>query len=347
MIDIKDYRAHPAVNVSTLKQLDNPRWIKWRMENPDAEDEEKTHFRVGGAIDTLLTNKGQFNDLYMIGTLNRPGGLMTIFIDNLPLDLTENSPQSAYDEAYEASGYVIPKSLAIKRLWETQRNREYYISRKQAHGKSIISAEEYDQVTYCASQILNNAFTRQYFQSNDPSIRLVHQAVVLFDWNDTKCKGALDGLMINYDEKKIYPFDLKTTARRVTNFASTFLMHGYYLQGAFYVEGLKKVLRDNPEQFLNFYNLPMEVADYEIDNMRFIVTEKRPNHIGLPAFIFYTTPETHELGIHGGKIDGRKYKGFVELLDAWKFHNLNNYWEYSKEYLDNKGEFEISFNGLQ
>jgi hypothetical protein len=342
MIAISDYRKHKAVNVSTLKQLFNPRWIKWRLDNPDAEDEEKSHFRIGGAIDTLLTNKKAFNDLYMIGTLDRPGGLMAIFIDSLPLDLTEESQLKEYEEAYIRSGYSIPLTLVVKRLWENPQYRAYYLNRKQAEGKSIISAEEYEQVNYCSNQLLNNAYTRRYFQNINPSIRLIHQAVVLFNWNNIACKGALDGLMIDYEKKKISPFDLKTTAQSVLGFSKSFFNYGYYLQGAFYVEGLKKVFKDTPELFLDYFDLPKSILGFEIDRMRFIVTEKKPSVAGMPAFI-YTTPEHfHNVGVNGGIVNGRYYKGFTQYLEDWKYHLETDYWDYSKEYLDNKGEFEIT-----
>lgn len=341
MIPLDDYRKHPAVNVSTLKNLTNPRWVKWKLDNPDAEDEEKSHFRVGGALDTILTNKNKFNDLYVVETMRRPGGLMGLFIDNLPLDLTENSPDDAYLEAYDKSGYRIPLSLVKKRLWESHQFTSYFMARKRAHGKSIITVDENEEVNYCNEQIINNAYTRPYFQNTDPNIRLIHQAVILFDYNGVACKGALDGLKIDFKNKKIYPFDLKTTARKVTSFGSVFLMNGYYLQGAFYVEGLKRVFEQNPDKFISYFNLPREVLSYDIEYMRFIVVEKKRSLFGLPPHIFRTTEELHNLGIKGGKIHNRTYKGFESYLDDWAEHHRTNFWEYSQDYMKSNGEFDI------
>lgn len=340
MIRLQDYRKYPAVNISTLKQLYNPRWVKWRLDNPDADDEEKAHFRIGGAIDTLLTNKHEFNNLYTISDKTRPGGLMAIFIDNLPLDLDQDSDIMRYEDAYIKSGYKLPLDLIIKRLWESDQYKSYYLHRKVAADKTILTSEEYEQVHYCSDQLLNNAYTRQYFNNINPNVRLVHQAIVLFEYSGVACKGALDGIMVNYADKTIRPFDLKTTYSTI-GFKNTFTKHGYYLQGAFYVEGLKKVLKETPEKFLDFYDLPYEVKDYDIDYMRFIVTEKRPSVAGLPAFIFTTDKDLHNLGVNGGSINGRSYKGFTDYLDAWKYHLDTDYWEYSKEYIDNKGEFLI------
>jgi hypothetical protein len=190
--------------------------------------------------------------------------------------------------------------------------------------------------------LYNNDYARPYFQNTNPNIRLVHQACVLFNYNGIECKGALDGIKIDYKNKIISPFDLKTTGKSVRVFPQSFLSFGYYLQGAFYVEGLKRVLKENPEEFLNMYNLPKEVSDYTVENMRFIVVEKNTSVATMPAYIFKTTDELHDLGINGGMINGKIYRGFIYYLEDRKYHTSSNYWEYSRDYIDNKGEFDIN-----
>lgn len=342
MIPLQDYRAYPAVNVSTLKQLYNPRWIKWRLDNPDAEDEEKSHFRVGGAIDTLMTNKDEFNNLYVVEDMDRPRGLMGIFIDHLPLHITDFSHPDEYEEAYIRSGYVIPRSLVIKRFWENQSYVDYFMSRKRSQGKTIITADEQLQVEHSVEQIINNPFVRPFFKNIDPDIQLLHQAIVLFTYDGVECKGAIDGLLINHKEKLIEPFDLKTTAKSVLSFPSVYFQLGYYLQGAFYVEGLKKIFETDADRFLDYYKLPKEILSYRIDYMKFIVVEKKKTAVSLPPYIYRTDEYLHNIGVKGGVINDKRYRGFEEYLEDWRFHNSTNFWEYSKEYLDAKGQFDLN-----
>lgn len=75
------------------------------MDNPDVEDEEKKHFRVGSALDTLLTDNEEFHNEFKIVSAVRPFGLMGKFVENLPYNLTQNAPEEQYQEAYDKSGY--------------------------------------------------------------------------------------------------------------------------------------------------------------------------------------------------------------------------------------------------
>lgn len=86
------------------------------MENPEVESEETTHFRIGKAIDCWLTTPSEFyNEFYAIKT-ERPLGLMGLFIDKLPTDLTIESDSSSYEEAYKAAGFKISLNTVISKL---------------------------------------------------------------------------------------------------------------------------------------------------------------------------------------------------------------------------------------
>lgn len=57
------YRTSDRLNYSTLKLLwDDPYLVKWKKENPDSEDEESAAYRIGGAIDCVLTTPDKFQE---------------------------------------------------------------------------------------------------------------------------------------------------------------------------------------------------------------------------------------------------------------------------------------------
>jgi len=340
MLTPTEYYNSPALNVSTLKQLYNPKWIKWREENPEAEDNDKRHFRIGGALDTILTRPEDFPREFSVAPKNRPGGLMGIFIDALPLDLHKDSAEEEYYEAYTKAGYKANIKTVIKNLWTIPTNTDYYMSRKMAHGKSILSYDEYEEVLSCKENLFNNPYTRPYFQNSNSDIQLVFQVVVLFNYRGAECKGMLDGLRIDHKNKVISPFDLKTTGRTVKSFDKGYLRLGYYLQGTFYYIGLKECLRD--KKFREYYDLKDEVADYEIEYMRFIVTEKGSSPA--PARIFQTTEDDYTFGLYGGVADGIEFKGINELVDAYNWHRKNNKWDFPRELYENKGEVNLGIN---
>lgn len=63
------------------------------------------YFRIGAALDTILTAPETFDQQFRIIDANRPWGLMAKFIENLPKGLTKESPKSEYQQAYEEAGY--------------------------------------------------------------------------------------------------------------------------------------------------------------------------------------------------------------------------------------------------
>lgn len=76
-----------------------------KMENPDSEDGDKSFFRIGSALDCLLTSPERWEEDFKVVEANRPYGLLAKFIDELPSGLTPDSDLELYQEAYDKSGY--------------------------------------------------------------------------------------------------------------------------------------------------------------------------------------------------------------------------------------------------
>lgn len=96
--------------------LHNPFWVKYKLDNPDAEDDEAKHYRVGSALDCLLTDNDNFDDQFEVIDATRPYGLMAKFVDHLPKGLHPDSPLLSYVMAYEASGYKTKLEKIIEKF---------------------------------------------------------------------------------------------------------------------------------------------------------------------------------------------------------------------------------------
>lgn len=75
---------------------------------------DKSYFRIGSAVDCLLTSPDLWEDEFIILQGNRPGGRMGDFVDNLPPNISETSALEDYRDAYAASGY----KFSIERVVE-------------------------------------------------------------------------------------------------------------------------------------------------------------------------------------------------------------------------------------
>jgi hypothetical protein len=345
IIKSSDYFVYDAVNSSLLKQLKNPKWVKFYLDNPDRDSEEKRAFRVGGALDAILTQPENFNKEYGVLTESRPGGLMGIFIDNLDLSIHQDSPQEAYQEAYQKSGYKRAIEVVINSLWDSPKNLEYFMGRKRNQGKIILGIDEYDSLLHAQEKLINNAYTRRYFSNQNSDEILLHQVGIVFDYRDVHCKALLDGILIDKKNKVIELFDLKQTSKSVYSFiGGNYLMYMYYIQAAMYYVAVEQLLKNNPNELkkLSPY-IPNDIADYKLQPMKFIVAESKVERSN-PAIIYRTSPFDLVNAIHGFFIRDREYVGLNELIDDYKWHTKNNAWEFPRKLYESKGVIDLNLS---
>jgi len=225
---VETYFKSKAVNNSLLSQCFNPFWIKWKRDNPDLDKEEFRHFRIGSAVDTLLTDPGKFNDLFFIFTQSKPSGLAGKFIDNLPLFALneENEPIygsegtlvsfnrdfSLYEEAYNKAGYKIPIRTVIQNFWNDEKQLAYYRAREQANGKQILSTDEMEEVQNALEAIKANPFAERFFKTEidfehpflgEQGKKAYTQVPIYWTKNyngkSIECKGLLDFIYVDHD----------------------------------------------------------------------------------------------------------------------------------------------------
>ena len=262
------------------------------------------HFRIGGAIDTVLTNPEDFSNLYAVSHVEAPMGLMGAFIAGLPCGLLSTDDESKYQEAYDATNFRIGIKTAINLLWNTPKYREYYLAKcnPEVFGKSLLSKDELGIVMKSRERILNSPFQKYFLlrPSMASSCSIMHQVPLFFDWSESvfdnvECKALLDGIMINHNEKVIQLFDLKSSAKSIYDFHGVeFYKYGYYIQAAFYMHGIRS-LRDRalagedisdciPHK--NSAKLLEALADpeYTIANFLFIVLPKTDTREPIAGF---------------------------------------------------------------
>lgn len=333
MSEIKEYFSAPGLNNSMLGLMFNPRWVKIKLENPETEDDDKIYFRIGSALDCLLTSPERWDEDFKVINVNRPWGLMGKLIDNLPPDLDMFSAPHLYQEAYDKSGYKMKLDTVINNFWKNEETYKYYMAtRGTGKDKTIISKDEYDSVVKCNELISANEFIHQYFNSTGIGIEILRQVPIYFKHKGEDCKALLDGIHIDHRNKTIQPYDLKTTGKSVYDFPSAFLQYGYYRQCAFYelaVLSEKSPVRDLLQQ------------GYKLQDFIFIVVETKISS-SHPAVIFRTTFHDRNCGLNGGYMGKRFYKGINNLIEDYQYYRDNDYWDLPRDLYENKGEILLN-----
>jgi hypothetical protein len=174
-------------------------------------------------------------------------------------------------------------------------------------------------------------YAHSYFVRQKIHEELLLQVPIYFTLDSVECKGLLDGIKIDHQEKTIEPFDLKTIGKSVYEFPANYLTFGYYTQAAFYTYAIQT--EQSP-----VYNLLQE--GYTLKDFIFIVTETKTSSFN-PALIYTTTSEERHAGMHGGYYNGKKYKGIYELMDDYLWHVETDQWTYPREIYQNEGRIPL------
>lgn len=329
MEQIKDYFSTKALSNSMLGLMFNPRWVKLKRDNPDNEDEETSYFRIGSALDCLLTSPERWDEDFKVIAVNRPFGLMGKFIDNLPPNLTIFSTPDNYQEAYDKAGYKMKIERVIDNFWRNEETYKYYqVTREIKKGVSIISKDEYDTVVKCKELIDANEFIYPYFHSEELGVEILRQVPIYFNYMGEDCKGLLDGIKLDHRNRTIQPYDLKTTGKSVYDFRSAYLQYGYYRQASFY----ELALYSEASPVKKYIDEGYTMLDFV-----FIVVETKLSS-SHPAIIFRTSLRDRQVGLAGGYIGSRHYKGINNLIEDYQFYTTNDYWDLPRDLFNNKGE---------
>lgn len=312
MLKREEYRGYSAIHYSLLSKLSY---------SPSSVLSEEKDFSdgilFGDILDILLTQgEEEFEKKYILNSIKRPTGQLGDFID-------EYFKLGSFEIAYQNVGI---KRDSIQKMIERfeEDGKEYYdlLLEIKNTGKTLISYDFYMKVKATAENLKNHTFTKKYFDKNS-KYKILFQVPLLFKVDDIECKCLLDLLIIDDENKKIYPLDLKSTGDYVNNFKSNFIKWNYYLQASFYTEG---VIQNYP--------------DYSVDNFKFIVISSL--EINKPL-IYKCSDNDLLCGKKGGKLlpFNKKIKGYEELIRDYKWHIENDLWEYPREIYENEGEVEL------
>lgn len=333
MSEISEYYTAEGINNSMLSLMLNPRWVKLRLENPEIEDDDKKHFRIGSALDCLLTSPERWEKDFKVIDVSRPFGLMGKLIDNLPVNLDMFSAPELFQEAYDKSGYKMKLERVIDNFWRNEETYKYYMAtRGTDKSVTILSKDEYETVLKCQELISANEFVSQYFTPTHIGIEILRQVAVYFEYMEEKCKGLLDGILIDHKNRTIQPYDLKTTGKSVYEFPSSYLQWGYYRQCAFY----ELALRSEASPVKQYIDEGYTMLDFI-----FIVVETKLSS-SHPAIIFRTSARDRQVGLEGGYYGKKFYKGINNLIEDYKFYKSNNYWDLPRDLYENKGEISLN-----
>jgi len=345
-MEVKNYFDDNSISYSMLRNLSvSPSYFKRIQEE---EQEDKLHFLIGSCVDILITEPDKFWEKYALEFQEVcekvPTGQMKEFTDTFYELSKIHEDEVAEKLAYDSVGFKRKGDTfeaVIIKFVETCSEYDDWLYRKGQYeevnqNKQLISNTQYSLITKIVESLKTNRFTRKYFEGTIGTKTDKHlQLEIYWDYKGEKCKSKLDLVVVDHENKEIHPIDIKTTGNSVFSFDSSALKWRYDLQSSFYSSALYWLINKSNDEYWN------KLKDYRILPFKFIVESTK--YPGMPL-MYECSEKFLKGGIDGFDYQGRWYKGFIELINDYKWYRDNNSWDYSKDIIEKEGIIKLSYD---
>lgn len=337
----RQYRTIESLSQSDIKLFAENRrkFYKKYILKENVEEETSKAMVMGNLIDCLLLTPEDFDNKFIMSTCSEiPTAKMLDFCDNLYKvsmeDVAEDGTittdfMDRAQRAYTLTGYKIALSRVMGDfIGKEPENYFNEIISSRPRGLNVISTQDIENATRVVTALRTSQFTAPILNVPDTNeMDFLNQfPLTEFFLDGISCKGLVDRLEINHEEKFIQPWDLKAVWAVEDFYYEYYLRRKGYLQAAMYDLGCT-----------NLRNL--EYPGYEVRPMKLIVCDT----------INFYDPLIYELshqdildGIKGFNHNNREYKGLQELVGDIKWHTENQIWGMSKENYLNNGRVQVS-----
>ena len=266
-----EYRQRPELSYSILSRYES---LGFNGLDHIFEKLDTPSLTFGGCVDSLLTGgMEEFNDLYTV---------MDINISESGLEICKKlysmygGCHHTFQEIPEYIVSQVAKELGFWQAdkWDARRYKEvlktgnvsdYYYALVN-NTKKVIDTSTYNDSLACVRALKTSPATQGYFAENDElsPIRRYYQLKFAAKFEGVGYRSMMDLLVVDYENKIIYPIDLKTCGCPEWDFMSNFLKFHYYIQARLYWRVLKANLMAD-EYF----------RDFKLEDFKFIVINRR------------------------------------------------------------------------
>ena len=319
-IDIPYYEDRTRISNSNIGWFLNkgPAFLHKMLTEPPPE-ESTTAMERGTMIHEYILQPEEFQKDYVVWDKSRPSSAQQEKFCQELASSTEIEPNravlSAYKEAYSTRGksddLMLSEGLKIASTL-----KDYIDFLKANDGRKMISPWDVKML----EKIKHN------IQSHKLANQIINSPKIVFDWNNevglpsTKhiqenhhefhinwiyyiemaagvdCKSLLDGLTLDFKNKKATIYDLKTT-QKLWHFEDSIEQYDYLRQLAFYKQAvmwyLKNELGENPDEWtFEFYIIGIDTTGsydirvFKIDD-RIVATRNNTIHDALRAIFWH------------------------------------------------------------
>lgn len=271
-ISESEYRQRPELSYSTLSRYES---LGFNGIDHLFDKLDTPSLTFGSVVDTLLTgNEEDFNNTFVIAniTLSDSG----IEICKKLHELCENRyerftsiPEEVVSQVAKGIGFWQADKWDKRRYKEvlnTGNIVDYYALLLTCENKKIIDSDTYEDALKCVRALKESPATSGCFADNDPisPVRRYYQLKFAIKYHDVGYRNMMDLVIVDYEDKIIYPYDLKTCGIPEWDFESNFMKYHYYIQARLYWNILEaNLMKDD------------YFKDFKLENFKFIVINRK------------------------------------------------------------------------
>lgn len=264
-----EYRKDPALSYSILSRYERSGF----NELAHLFDPISTPSTVfGGMVDAIMTGgKEEFDSQFFVADFPSIGDKEKQIADNLfrvfgsTLSAFNEIPSEYILNAANNLGYYSNYKEATRIDKLIKACSTYYQLLSLSEGKTVVSKINFDKATACVRALRNTYVTSGYFADNEPDSPVQRYYQLKFKHNlegvDYRCMADL--IISDTKNKKVYPFDLKTSGHAEWEFQDSFKTWQYVIQSRLYWR-LIRACMDEDDYF----------KDFSLENYKFIVVNK-------------------------------------------------------------------------
>lgn len=262
-----EYRALPELSYSTLSTFES---IGFNGLDHLFDRKESPSLTFGSCCDAILTGgEDEFNKLFFVADFPAIGDKELQVVNYL----FQNYSSSYGTMTDIPSTYILDAAnvFEFQKNWKdetrvkvlTERCEQYYNLKHAAEDKTIINVSTYSDVLACVRTLKESPATCGYFADNDEDspIRRYYQLKFKAVLDGVGYRNMADLLVCDYENKKVYPIDLKTSLGCTEwDFEQNFRKYHYYIQARLYWRLIRAAM-DNDDYF----------KDFTLEDYRFII----------------------------------------------------------------------------
>lgn len=265
-----EYRADGAMHYSTLAKFARGGFACIPTLNDRIESPSLT---FGSCVDSIITGGvEEFQSRFMVSEKLVLSDTMAPIAKQLfdecheSYDSLDDVPDELIAQIGKENNYYANdkyKNTRIKNIREGC--ADYYRLRFLAGDRTLITAEQYQDVVNSVRALKTSPSTRWFFQDDtDDGIERLYQLKFITEYKGINYSNMADLIVVDHNKKRVYPVDLKTSSHTEYDFFKSFIDWSYHIQARQYWRIIRATMDKDPY-----------FKDFELMDYRFIVVNKR------------------------------------------------------------------------